>query len=257
VGVLTWEEIQKLSKGKIDEKIRAAELILSNSATGAKIQFPRESWEIVKSYAQAGQAEELRLGIARRLNGNVAWGLLHDLEATLLQDRSEVVREQVRIASEKRANEFNQTTLTRLSGKRTILERVRQSLPNFEAQIKTKYLEIMWQIKTRRLQLGVISAIALGVSAAYVVKGGVLTPGVLDALLQVNATIFALAFAIPFAAAQISPYRATRSLLADKKSLLFFATYFATVFLPIFVGASWSAVVVGMSVAAGALVFPI
>jgi hypothetical protein len=98
--ISAWDEITRLAKGSIDERILAAKQVIRNSSFKAKISLPKDAWEIVKRLARPEQDERVRLGIARLLRteiNEIASFLYMELAEILGKDPSEVVREQARI----------------------------------------------------------------------------------------------------------------------------------------------------------------
>ena len=79
----------------------------------------------------------------------------------------------------------------------------------------------------------------------------------LDSLMQANATVFALVFTIPLAAAEFSRYEVSPRSFFDLLNTAFLMLFGATVFLPlVFYQESWAPFLIGLSATSMALVFP-
>jgi N-acetylglutamate synthase-like GNAT family acetyltransferase len=120
--------------------------------------------------------------------------------------------------------------------------------------------EISQHLKRRRVDAAVILSVTAGIVTYLLTRDLHLQTGSLQALAQVDATIFAFAFAIPFAASELSaykPFKASLSQFFDKRTMIFLFCYAALVFLPLaLVNYSMSSALLAGSLAFALLVFP-
>jgi N-acetylglutamate synthase-like GNAT family acetyltransferase len=249
--ISTWDNITRLAKGGIDERILAVKEIIRNSTSKRKISLPGEASEVAKQLARQEQAERVRLGIARLLRteyDHITHFLYVSLAEILRKDPSEVVREQTRIVLEE-------------NDKRPLPESKWSEIEaSKRRRLMRKFAQALQSLRGRRVEAAVVLSLAAGIVTYYLTREICLQSGSLQALAQVNATILAFAFAIPFAATELStykPFKTTPYHFFDKRIMVFLFCYAALIFLPLaLVNHPWSSALLAVSLAFALLVFP-
>jgi len=225
------DEIVRLSRGKPEDRVKAARLIVEQSS-------PASALSIAKELAEPTQPEEVRLELVEVLdNDHITFGASQELTDIFERDPSEVVREKSRIIQEIRD----------LRHARDRAVRPRRLSTN---QIKS-------DIDQLKLQIVTLLFVLSGLFTIWLARDVVLQQSTIDTLIQTNATVLALAFTIPLAAAQFSRYEIGPESFFNSENLAFFLVYGATIFLPLLLyDRSFSPLFIGLSVMCFSLVFP-